>query len=285
MPDSLRYQEFDVPTALRRHIDAVWRLQIMGSARHVETVYPDGCCEIILHRKAPMYVKAPGGGWVQQPQCVFAGQQTAAVKLAARADADCIGVRLQPAASAVLGADKRESHRDRIVDLRGVDRSFAQAFNTLDLFGRQELKALWQFLLEHVAPRTLDPRVETAVQLLRRHRGDLAIAQVISTLAIGERTFQVAFREAVDLSAKTFARILKLQALLRSLDEETAMMSLLAAERGYSDQSHAIREARRMTGQTPAALREALLLDRQGESSLRMAAAFVRGQSVTSRHN
>lgn len=55
-------------------------------------------------------------------------------------------------------------------------------------------------------------------------------------------------------------------------------MADLAVERGFADQAHATREVRRVTGTTPARLRDALRRDRDGDSSVRLAAAFVRGK-------
>jgi AraC-like DNA-binding protein len=54
-------------------------------------------------------------------------------------------------------------------------------------------------------------------------------------------------------------------------------MAELAIDSGFADQAHATREVRRVTGTTPARLRDALRQDRDGVSSVRMAAAFVRG--------
>jgi AraC-like DNA-binding protein len=63
-------------------------------------------------------------------------------------------------------------------------------------------------------------------------------------------------------------------------DSQTASMAQLAVDRGFFDQAHAIREFRRITGTTPARFGEALRRDRIGDSSVRMAAAFVRGRAV-----
>src|SRR5687768_926421 len=96
------YREFTPPEALRRHVRCLWHLTVDADSGHVETIYPDGCCELIAHRKAPMHAFSEPGGWRQQEPCIFAAQQRSAIRLTAHEDADCIGVRLRPAASAVL---------------------------------------------------------------------------------------------------------------------------------------------------------------------------------------
>ena len=55
MSPAFDYREFAPPEALRRHVRCLWHLTVDGDSGHVETVYPDGCCELIAHRKAPMH--------------------------------------------------------------------------------------------------------------------------------------------------------------------------------------------------------------------------------------
>ena len=100
MTQSVKYQEFEAPEQLRRYVRCAWHLELKAGSGHIETVYPDGCCELIAHRKTPMHALSAETGWRRQARCVFAAQQRSAVQLTARSDVDCIGVRLQPAASA-----------------------------------------------------------------------------------------------------------------------------------------------------------------------------------------
>jgi len=51
----LHYREFATPEALCRHVHRVWHLAFDADSGHVETVYPNGCCELIGHRKTPMH--------------------------------------------------------------------------------------------------------------------------------------------------------------------------------------------------------------------------------------
>ena len=75
------------------------------------------------------------------------------------------------------------------------------------------------------------------------------------------------------------SRLIRLQATLRALDAEEGSLADLAMDRGFSDQAHATRELRRVTGLAPSRLRTALRTDRDGEAAVRLAAAFVRGSS------
>jgi AraC-like DNA-binding protein len=96
---------------------------------------------------------------------------------------------------------------------------------------------------------------------------------------MGLRSFQTRFLECVGLGAKEYARLLRLQATIRALDGDDSPLSQLAFDAGFADQAHATRELARLTGLTPARLRAALRRDREGDDTIRLAAAFVRGRA------
>ena len=280
MSEMVSYREFPPPESLRRHVRCLWHLAVRGNSGHVQTIYPDGCCEIIAHRKTPMHACSEPTGWRQQHRSIFAAQQRAAIRLAARADADCLGVRLQPAASVALANIPLADLRDSIIDLATVDPAFADRFHAAatrpDI--ATSVRSVFALLEECLLPAAIDPRIEQVIARLEAGQGAGPIAPLIAVSGMSERAFQGAFRKQVGLSAKEFARILRLQATIRTLDEGDRSMAELALERGFSDQAHATREVRRVTGTTPARLRDALRHDRDGDSSIRLAAAFVRGR-------
>lgn len=278
--ESVHYREIAPPDGLRRFVRCLWHLTVAADAEHLQTVYPDGCCELIAHRGVPMQAFSEENGWRAQPVAIFAAQQRSAVRLAARGDADCLGVRLQPAASAALFDVPLAELRDRIVDLAAIDPGFAARFLAAAAAPDIEGSAVRVFALieRRLASSFIDARIERAVAALEASAGVGPVAHVIATSGMSERAFQVAFRQQTGLSAKEFARILRLQATIRMLDGGGHSVADLAIERGFADQAHATREVRRVTGTTPAKLRDALRRDRDGDSSVRLAAAFVRGR-------
>jgi AraC-like DNA-binding protein len=276
----LNYREFAAPERLRRYVRCAWHLELDADPDHVETIYPDGCCELIAHRKHPMHALDAATGWRQQEQCLFAAQQRSAIRLSARGDVDCIGVRLHPAASALLFGGSLADLRDRIVDLASMDRKFSRQYAVAALQPDVETSVadVWKLLERRFVPLPIDQRIENAVRRLEQSDGDGPVAPIISASEMSPRSFQSAFKEQVGLSAKEFARILRLQAAIRMLDEGVRPVSQVAADSGFSDQAHATREVRRVTGTTPARLRNALRENRSNDTSIRLAAAFVRGR-------
>jgi AraC-like DNA-binding protein len=275
------FREFDPPQALRRHVQCVWRLRDPSPSSEPQTIYPDGRCELIAHLGEPMRILESDGGWQQQPHCIFAGQHQAAIRLAAVGEVDCIGVRLRPAASAAVAGARLVECAEHTVDLAQLDARFAAGFSAACReFGRdQHARSFWQCLESRLLPHAIDERMESAVAQLESRHGQSRIDATAAAAAMSLRAFQIRFLACVGLSAKAFARVLRLQATIRAIDRGAESLAQLAVDSGFSDQAHATREVQRLTGLTPARLRVALRSARDDERTVQLAAAFVRGAS------
>jgi AraC-like DNA-binding protein len=277
---AMDYREYPVPRTLRRHVQCVWRLRDDAQPVAPRTIYPDGRCELIAHLGRPPQVFDADVGWRPQARQLFAAQQRSAIRLRARTEVDCLGVRLQPAASAAV-VDSPGSWRDRITDLALIDAAFAARFAAEASQFRADSNhlALWALLEERLLPFEPDPRIEAAIARLDANGGRARIEAAASSAGMGLRSFQARFIECVGLGAKEYARLLRLQATIRALDGDDSPLSQVALDAGFADQAHATREVARVTGLTPAKLRSALRSDREGDDTIRLAAAFVRGRA------
>jgi AraC-like DNA-binding protein len=217
-------------------------------------------------------------GWHGQARALFAAQRVVAVRLETSGPVDCLGVRLQPANSNAAWPGAAGRYRDRIVDLGGLDTSFARSLAAAARrFVRGETASLWKLLEKVIGLIDIDERMAIAVRRIEARGGLIRIDGLARQSALSRRAFQMRFRAAVGLAPKEFARLTRLQATLRALDHAEAKVADVANESGFADQAHATRELRRVTGLTPARLRAALRRDRDGDATVRMAAAFVRG--------
>jgi AraC-like DNA-binding protein len=273
------YRELEVPEVLRRHVRCVWRLRLVGPSKEAQTIYPDGCCELIVNLGQPMQAFSLERGWEQQARCLFAAQQRSAIRLAAVGPVDCIGVRLRPAASAAVARERLPSLRDRIVDMGDLNSELAQdlAAAARAFVSCADGAALWQVLEARLLDYAIDGRLENAIAALEAVAGIHRIDALAEAAQMGLRTFQIRFLECVGLRPKEFARVLRLQATLRELDRSDEGLAHVALESGFSDQAHATRELHDVTGLTPARLRRALRGTRDADQTIQLAAAFVRG--------
>jgi AraC-like DNA-binding protein len=178
-----------------------------------------------------------------------------------------------PAGSAVIGFRFRP----------GVAAAWLRASAYEILGQRVSLDDLWGAKARHLANdvrggETITDRITSIQNVLTRSLGerplaDRAMAAAFTlieqgapdgaplipwlgrALAMSERTLRRRFDENFGYGPKTLDRILRYQRFLklrrRSAGSSTAA---LAAEAGYSDQAHLVRESRRLTGATPKSL-------------------------------
>ena len=277
------YAEQPAPPSLSSHVQCLWRLRDDAPVPQVQAIYADGRCELIAHLGAPMRLYGADGDSQLQAPLLFAAQQRGPIRLQPTGPVHCLGVRLTPAGSTLIAGARLAALRDRIPDLHELDTGFAAAFAQAAqaCVAGQGADAIWRLLGQRAQTHPPDPAIEHAVAQLDARDGDLRIAELARATGLGLRNLQARFLAAVGMTAKEYARVRRLQALLRSLDQERAGIADAAARHGYSDQAHATHDLGRWTGTTPARLVRALRSNPDEEHALRLATAFVRGRHST----
>jgi AraC-like DNA-binding protein len=102
---------------------------------------------------------------------------------------------------------------------------------------------LEQFLLKRIAGVPIDGRVTRATHLLVGTHGTLAIPALALEVGASERNLGRLFQQWVGLRPKQLARIIRFQAVVRRARlEPRPDWAALAAELGYADQAHLVRE-------------------------------------------
>ena len=109
-------------------------------------------------------------------------------------------------------------------------------------------------LLEHLLRRDPPDRaIPFAASLLER---GIPVSEVSSRIGLLPRTLVRRFRAIVGLSPKRFARVRRLQRVVRSIrDPNDVDWCEAAALHGYADQAHLIHDFRELIGITPTAYR------------------------------
>ncbi|MFC3714752.1 helix-turn-helix domain-containing protein [Luteimonas soli] len=276
----MEYVEHAPPQDLRRHLQCLWELQDDAPGDGVHAIYPDGHCELLAELGVPLRFHGPDGEVRADQALCFAAQQRGPIRLQAAGPVHCIGIRLAPACSALVAGAALPRLRDHAPDLRTLDPAFAADFHAAAQASAasRSPEPLWQLMRGRCGTFVPDALVERAVARLDERAGDLRIGTLATQLAISLRTLQARFLAAVGMTPKEYARVRRLQALLRTLDDGIAGIAEAAAAHGYTDQAHATHDLAHWTGITPARLVRALRSDRGGDEALRLATAFIRGQ-------
>jgi AraC-like DNA-binding protein len=97
------------------------------------------------------------------------------------------------------------------------------------------------------------PEVSQAWRLLVRSSGTTTIKGIAREVGWSHKHLITRFKQQVGVAPHMAARLLRLSTVWRHIDDEQTW-ARIAAESGYTDQSHLIREFRHFTGTTPGAL-------------------------------
>jgi AraC-like DNA-binding protein len=238
------YRERPVALPLKRHFACVRMNRVPKSLSAPVVVVPDGTIDLQWIR----------GRWR------IAGPDRLAQKEKLRAGSVVIGFRFQPGSAAEwLGTAASEFCDKRVwlADVWGAAGRRADAES--ESFGPEPLVADLENILGRWAPFMRLPHsdMHTAQHLLESGPPvDVDVVPWITrALGLTERTLRRRFDAAFGYGPKTLERILRFQRYVQILRSPTwTSAAHRAAAAGYADQSHLVRECRRLALCTPSQL-------------------------------
>lgn len=251
---SYRYRSVYPSAALRPYIAGMWHLsrQATDPALSTVRVLPEGAIELVLN------VAGAANRTQPDPACFVVGQLPRAIAMHSSAQqTECLGLRLRPAgAAAFLGIPAVEL-TGQIVDLDRLTSRLNQQLTewiehaTPDRAG---LARLEQLLLKHVqrTQPTVDQRIEYAIHRLTHADQLVSVAALADECALSARQLERRFTQVVGLSPKLFARIQRFRRVCRVVERARPQnWAGIAADHGYVDQSHLIRDFQAFAGASP----------------------------------
>ncbi len=194
------------------------------------------------------------GGWEdERPRGFTAGLVAGPVRTSCPGDAELVQVDLTPLGAARLFGGAAAEMAGRAIELDAVA-PFSTASPLLD----EQLRAAggWaerfdlveQFLRPHFVHTASHP-ITCAWQLLAR---GVSVAETAERIGWSARHLSTRFRRETGLRPVTAARMLRFRRAL-TLAQGGEDWAGIAAEAGYADQPHLIREFREFAGETPTA--------------------------------
>lgn len=152
------------------------------------------------------------------------------------ADADAFGDRILPLAE-VLGSGAR-ALREQLLECRSLPARFS-------------LVEAW--LASRLDPRCApNPLLAWAVQRIEASAGQVGIEGLAREAGVSRKHLAGLFRRQVGLGAKSLARVHRFRAALDGLAGQAQVpWATLAAQCGYFDQSHLVRDFKAFSGFTP----------------------------------
>lgn len=246
---------------LQAHVDCLW-YAAHGALPHTrERLLPTGCADIIVPLLQDHLIRYDSAHELQARRLHGAVVQGPSDRFWVRGtegDSVVVGVHFKPGGAAAFFGGAQATLRNRtelLEDLWGSSARELRERLQAAPSPRQALQRLQEHLLlrlREAAPP--DPLAAFAIAAFHQDPARARVEPVQRASGCTPAQFIRRFEQAVGLTPKRFARVLRLGVLLPQLVRcGPRDWAQIAAGAGYFDQSHLIREFRQLAGMVPGA--------------------------------
>jgi AraC-like DNA-binding protein len=235
----------ELPDAPPR-VEACWQTTVLASGDY--TVLPDGRMDLVVRFDA-----SPEGA-LSKPALAIIGPSSLPATIPVREGQIYLGIRFKPGYGACLGmlptrvADRALHGQEALATLPDLASAVLDAEQLT--FARRAMHELALRLASRdvrVAPAAI-----AAIDRVHGSGGRTSVASLAHELRIPERSLRRQMHDAIGLTPKLFASVMRFQRTMRLLEfGEQGYLAEIAIEGGYSDQAHMTRDFRRHGGFTP----------------------------------
>lgn len=249
------YREFTPPAATAAFCESVWWYRTpSGDRGAVHRVLPDLAVNVqFTYRRA-------SDGSITDPRLILGGPLLTPQVAGFEPRREIVALKLKLEWCAAVIDLPSVEHRDWGLDLGDVQPRLAA-----DLLGRlersQSMRDATDILIGGIvqhARRRMKPKgsvAARALDLVRHANGQCAVERVAECLQVSPRYLRRAVDKEIGMSLKRYARVARLLHAVTRADAYSACTAIswasLAADTGFYDQSHLIRECHDLCGLTP----------------------------------
>ena len=224
--------------------------------------FPIGCPQIIFHKRTPLYIPELG---TTQSKLTISGQVNFSSHLQADDNIEMIVVVFYPhTINMFLNTPASSFYNQEIsgydIEDEQLNELAVQVFECED--NNLCVNLIENWLLDRLSIRSYDTlyrvkRMNVAIKQLFTAPQTL-VADLSSACCLGKKQFEREFNLHIGMNPKEYARIVRFQKALKQMQHWQGKINQadLAYTCGYSDQSHLIREFRKLCGHTPLSLLE-----------------------------
>jgi len=258
----MRYCEFQSAPPLSKHVECLWLLESSDQQESAtpERILPDGCVELILNFGALFREHKEAGRCDLQPSRFVVGQMTQPVQVSPTGPVQLLGIRFAPGGTLPFLPIPPGELTNRIAPLADIagtlDREFSgEVYEARD--SSEKISIIETLLIRRMnAKEVRGASLRNAISRIVSSGGQTSVDRIASDLGVSGRQLERRFMNEVGLGPKLLCRILRFQQVFRAVEREDKNWARIAADCGYHDQAHLIRDFRQFAGQTPALLFE-----------------------------
>jgi AraC-like DNA-binding protein len=248
-----------IPRApLNQVVELLWFHEGVNPDHRLERVLPDGSLELIINlRDEDRHVfdranyrpqRTYRQSWLSGPHSEFIVIDTAP-------NASMIGVHLRPGGANAFFSLPLGELRNNVLDLEIFWKGAASSLRDQLLeapSATEKFRILEDALLARChGVRSTHRAVSFALDCFMREAGNSAIRAVADRVGFSPRHFIEPFDNQVGMTPKVFCRVRRFQRVLRQIQRRRTGWAALAADCGYYDQAHLIRDFKEFCGITP----------------------------------
>ena len=257
---TMLYREFQPTPALAHFVECFWTLENGGStaAAQPECLLPDGCVELILNFGERFLEHKDNGQQERQPQHLLVGQMTQPILIAPTGSVQLLGIRFHPGGTLPFFRIPMQELTNRVTDLEALARDFQHEL-VRAVAGRSSLlkvAAVEKLLVERMGFGKHESRLMSLVAKIVQNGGQVSVDRLARDAGVSSRQLERRFLSEVGIGPKLLCRILRFQQIFRAVNRHDEGWAAVAADCGYYDQAHLIRDFREFARQTPALLFE-----------------------------
>ena len=254
----MRYREIKPTPSLARFVECFWTLDNEGAGGHLEPerILPDGCVELILNFGAQFRELRDDGFEETQPRHFVVGQMTRPMLIAAKGSVELIGIRFHPGGTLPFFKIPMSELTNQVVELNALSRDLEIELVTRVAEYRSlegKVTTLQTLLAKRVNPKDEAQILSLAERIVARH-GRVSIDELALDAGISSRQLERRFLREVGVGPKLLCRIMRFQQVFRALDRNDSGWAGVAADCGYYDQAHLIRDFQQFARQAPSVL-------------------------------
>ena len=257
----MRYKEIKPTNALARLVECFWTLEesCVREPIQAESILPDGCVELILNFGDRFREHRNDGQPELQPQNIVVGQMTRPVLISPAGSVQLFGIRFQPGGTVPFFRIPMQELTNRVLALGSLNPEFER-----DLISRVEaaqsisgrIAAVEKLLADRAGSYKHESWVPELATRIVQCGGRVSMDALATAAGVSGRQLERRFMRDVGIGPKLLCRILRFQQVFQAFQQNAFNWAAVAADCGYYDQAHLIRDFQQFAGQTPASLLE-----------------------------